>query len=417
MGFPSLHLSAGDTTLNGPFFLASEQIPDFGAPGTGDMAMLNAMGLQANCIGNHEFDLGIDGFATFLHTADFPMLAVNLDFSNVFLRPETPPVKTGQDGGPCRSSPGKVVKSCYIDLRDDGIGLVGIIGAAPDDLFNSAYDSDVNLKGLDFIGGRDPGTNLPLVGRHILIREQIDRFEDELGIDIIILIDHDHVIDYSSNPEQAKQFRGIDIILSAGSLSFWAGQQIGPYNMLRDGDEVVQHYPLLLEDAIGSPVVVIKADEQYRYVGNLIVTFDEDGILESYDGRSGLLATTEDTMDFLSYTLGVDVEPMPDVVNILRRYRRTGLIQDAFELVGRTEFYLEGNRDPVRSRETNLGRLSADAILWAGNKHAEENGLPAVDIALQNSGGIRGTCDVTINYCISLVCRSVNHDLIRIRTH
>eukprot|EP00529_Nitzschia_sp_RCC80_P031829 CAMPEP_0113465470 /NCGR_PEP_ID=MMETSP0014_2-20120614/13757_1 /TAXON_ID=2857 /ORGANISM="Nitzschia sp." /LENGTH=364 /DNA_ID=CAMNT_0000357631 /DNA_START=6 /DNA_END=1100 /DNA_ORIENTATION=- /assembly_acc=CAM_ASM_000159 len=165
---------------------------------------------------------------------------------------------------------------------------------------------------------------------------------------------------------------------------------MGPYNMLREEDEATHHYPQIAEDAVGLPIIVIKADDQYRYLGNLLVTFDGNGIVESYDGRSGVLATTEDTMDLLSYTLGgANVEPMPGVVDIFRRYRRTNQIQESFELVGRTEYYLEGNRNEVRTRETNLGRLAADVYLWAGNRYASDNGLPPVDIALVNSGGIR----------------------------
>ena len=402
---PSLHLAAGDMTLNGPFFKASEQIDGFGFgsnsgsdfgesdgglyPGVGDMAMLNAMSLQANCIGNHEFDAGIDGFATYLQAAKFPMLAVNLDFSNVQLKQGTPyPIKIGIDGQPCKSSPGRVVKSCYVDLTEEGIGLVGIIGVAPEDLFNIVTKPTV--PGLDFVGGRDPIMKLPLVPYTALVREQVDMFENELDIDIIILIDHSN--DYSTNLAAANEFVGIDIIISGrGGGGLWAGQKMGPYNMLREEDKATHHYPQIAEDAVGLPVIIVKADEQYRYLGNLLVTFDGNGIVESYDGRSGVLATTEDTMDLLSYTLGgVDVEPMPDVVDIFRRYRRTNLIQEAFKLVGRTEYYLEGNRNEIRTRETNLGRLAADVYLWAGRRYASEKGLPPVDIALLNSGTIRG---------------------------
>jgi len=66
-----------------------------------------------------------------------------------------------------------------------------------------------------------------------------------------------------------------------------------------------------------------------------------------------------------------------------------------------TEILLDGNRSPgVRTQETNLGNLIADAILWQATK---DGGLPVSNdhvIAITNGGGIRATIaagDVTKN--------------------
>lgn len=56
----TLHLTAGDHTIPGPFYQASTEVPYLGKPGLADILMFNAMGLDANGIGNHEFDGGID---------------------------------------------------------------------------------------------------------------------------------------------------------------------------------------------------------------------------------------------------------------------------------------------------------------------------------------------------------------------
>ena len=44
-------------------------------------------------------DGGIDEFATMLEYANYPFLAVNLDFSNVQLQDGTPAIEIGVDGG------------------------------------------------------------------------------------------------------------------------------------------------------------------------------------------------------------------------------------------------------------------------------------------------------------------------------
>src|SRR3546814_18398744 len=50
---------------------------------------------------------------------------------------------------------------------------------------------------------------------------------------------------------------------------------------------------------------------------------------------------------------------------------------------------LDGTRAAVRTRETNLGNLVADSLLWQGRQLAGSFGLDQPVIALQNGGGIR----------------------------
>jgi 5'-nucleotidase len=58
-------------------------------------------------------------------------------------------------------------------------------------------------------------------------------------------------------------------------------------------------------------------------------------------------------------------------------------------VVATSEVDLNGVRNDVRSRETNLGNLVADSLLAAGRREAEAAGVTAPVVALQNGGGIR----------------------------
>ena len=165
-GLPSLHVTAGDHVIPGPFYQASGEV--FGADGLGDIRIYNAMHLAANGIGNHEFDGGINDFSRMLAAADYPFIAANLDFSQVRLqnRPDpddedipAPLIEIGIDGASVEFNAGKVVKSAYIDVNGERVGL---IGRAPADFFNVIADPDNTLPGLDFVGGRHPDTNQPL---------------------------------------------------------------------------------------------------------------------------------------------------------------------------------------------------------------------------------------------------------------
>lgn len=155
-GFSTLHLTAGDQTLPGPFYQAAAEVPEFGAPGVADIEVFNALDLDANAIGNHEFDGGIDEFAAMLARAEYPYLGVNMDFSNVVLTEGTPPIAIGTDGDELATNGASVIKYGVRRVRGQ---CVGIIGHAPTDFFNVVEGPDTRLPGLDFVGGRDPETN------------------------------------------------------------------------------------------------------------------------------------------------------------------------------------------------------------------------------------------------------------------
>ncbi|MCG7913488.1 MAG: bifunctional metallophosphatase/5'-nucleotidase [Candidatus Thiodiazotropha weberae] len=377
---PSLYLTAGDHTLPGPFYQASTEA--FGEPGLGDILIYNAMGLAANGIGNHEFDGGINEFAEMINMARYPFIAVNLDFSQVVVADGTPEIEIGKDAKRCAKSRGKVVKSCWVKRGEHKIGL---IGRAPADFFNVIEDPINTLPGLDFVGGRD-ANNQPLISAVGQVLEQVELLESK-GINRIILLDHAQ--DFTADPLSASALRGIDIIVAAGSTGFMARPVAdGPYNLLRPEDTAEADYPTWRVDSEGETVLVINSDQQYRYLGNLIVTFNKSGHIADVDMRSGPVATNEAGVEALKMELGTRrLGPKKRVVGIYDAIRDTTIIQDAFFVVGSTDYPLNGFRADVRTRETNLGLLAADSTIWG----AQQNGFPTVDIALKNGGGIRDT--------------------------
>jgi len=69
----------------------------------------------------------------------------------------------------------------------------------------------------------------------------------------------------------------------------------------------------------------------------------------------------------------------------------TALVVDGYKtVVGSTEVLLDGSRENIRTRETNLGRMIADSALWFGKQYAVKNSIGFnIDVALKHSGGIR----------------------------
>ena len=393
----TIYLTAGDHTLPNSFYQASAEVEEFGQPGLADIALYNAMGLNANGIGNHEFDGGINEFAHMLSTANYPMLAVNLDFSNVELEEGTPAIEMGVDGASVEENAGKIARSSYIEVGGEKIGL---IGRAPAEFFNVISDPATTMPGLDFVGGRDPESNQPLESALPMVLEQVDLLESQ-GINKIILLDHEQ--DFTNDPLFASEMRGIDIIVVAGGTGFISGNSNGPFNFLREGDEPDGEYPARLADVDGNTVLAVNTQQLYGYVGNLMVSFDYRGIITSVDDRSGQIAATDEALELLANVVGSDSEgnpvnqlynrpisPNERTIEIWESIQSTPLISSLFEFSGTTVSPLNGTRENVRTRETNLGRLAADSTLWYANEFAANNEIGfSVDMALKNGGGIR----------------------------
>lgn len=408
----TIHLTAGDHTIPGPFYQASAEVRAYGAPGIADILIYNAMGLTGNGMGNHEFDGGIgkllkgsscmvfplvfqflthslftDEFAHMLAAADYPFIAVNLDFSKVVLAPSSPAITIGPDAGPCSAVAGHVTKSCWVPLKE-GI-QVGLIGRAPAGFFNVIEDPETNIPGLDFVGGKDED-NQPIVSGVGQVLEQVTLLK-AAGAELIILLDHAQ--DFTGDPLSADLLSGIDIIVAAGSTGFMAGETNGPFNLLREGETGNANYPTVRADSQGKNILVVNSDQLYAYIGFLRVYVEDNCSIGMVDARSGPIATTAEAVALLQETESVAAEPNAVVDHVLDNLQSTPSISESFGVVGTTEAPLVGERADVRGRETNLGRLAADSTLWGGNVYTAANGLPAVDIALKNGGGIRDTIE------------------------
>ncbi len=352
-GIPSIHVTAGDHIIPNPFYQASAEIASLGAHGIGDIVIFNAMGLVANGIGNHEFDGGINDFARMLARAEYPFLAVNLDFSQVQLDEGTPAIEIGQDGANVSELAGKIARSGYVEIDGERVGL---IGRAPADFFNVIANPSETLPGLDFVGGRNPADNQPLVSAVDLVLEQVDLLEG-MGINKIILLDHAQ--DYTGDPLSATRLRGIDIIVAAGSTGFMAQPTPnGPFNLLRPGNTPSADYPTVRTDSEGQALLVVNSDQIYTYVGNLIVTFDAAGHIVEVDTRSGPVATTEAAIAALTTLVG-ETAPHPVVADTFAQLQATDLIQEQFEQIGTTTTELNGHRACPSGTDDDLAAVIA----------------------------------------------------------
>lgn len=85
-----LLLDSGDIFQGTPYFNTFN--------GVLEMKCMSRLGYDASTMGNHDFDIGMDGFLKAKQHADFPFLCANYDFSNTILKNETQTFKIFKKG-------------------------------------------------------------------------------------------------------------------------------------------------------------------------------------------------------------------------------------------------------------------------------------------------------------------------------
>jgi 2',3'-cyclic-nucleotide 2'-phosphodiesterase (5'-nucleotidase family) len=343
-------LSSGDNFLAGPEFNASlvKGVPFY------DSLALKAIGYDAMAIGNHEFDFGPDVLADFI--AGFgrrppPFVSANLDMSD-----EPRLAALVEDG--------TIVASTTVYERGERIGVVG----ATTPLLPS-ISSPRNVKVFEDVAG--------------IVQAQVDRLTQR-GVNKIILISH--LQNIAEDRALIPLLENVDVAIAGGGDELLASDD----TPLVPGDAISVdpvtgqplRYPLFATDAAGVDVPVVTTAGDYKYVGRLVVTFDRAGRVLTVDSSSGPVRVSGVAPD----AVPPDPRIQRTVVDPVIAYTE-GL---AANVIATSEVALEGRRDPgVRTEETNLGNLLADALLATGQARAAEFGVSPPQVALQNGGGIR----------------------------
>ncbi|MFK0735136.1 MAG: choice-of-anchor I family protein, partial [Gloeotrichia echinulata HAB0833] len=363
-------LSSGDAYIPSPFLNTAEDpslAPLLGKVGRGraDIVIQNELGFQAIAFGNHEFDLGTPFVKSLIAPdgaypgAKFPYLSSNLNFA-----PDTNLASlVTADGQEASTIPNKIAKSTVITVNGEKIGVVGA--------------TTPTLKRISSPGSVEV---LPLNANDIAaLAAEIQKSVDALkatGINKIVLLAHMQQI--AIEQQLAGLLKDVDIIMAGGSNT----RLVDSTDRLRAGDTKQGDYPILLKSASGEDVAVINTDGNYKYVGRLVVEFDNQGkiIPASIDPKiSGAYATDDQGVKDLNAENLVD----PEIKAITDALRQVIIKQDS-NFFGITNQFLNGTRADVRSQETNLGNLTADANL----NYAK--GLDqTVVVSLKNGGGIR----------------------------
>lgn len=309
--------------------------------GQADLEFMNFFGYDAMTFGNHEFDLGDseDGhkaLADFVKGAKFPIVAANTDLSKdrLFDGLQTREVVENAEDG-------KVFNGIVKEVNGEKIGIFGLTTeetstiASPNDVFFTNYITEA--------------------------KNAVAAFE-EMGINKIIALTHlgsETDNGYGNDMILAQSVPGIDIIVGGHSHT-----EIKEPRVVNEDKE---------------PVIIVQAHQYYGFLGELDVTFDENGVIKEY---SGVLNATK------------EAEEDPEAKELLKPYAEK-IEKIMNDPTGATaEVFLNGLRDQsqniktltggVRSSESNLGNIITDGMLEKAKQIDSD-----VVIAFQNGGGIR----------------------------
>lgn len=405
----TLILAGGDNFLPGPFLAAGTDASVAAThtrgnnPGAADIEIHNRIGVEASTIGNHEFDLGTNAFSDVINDAAFPYLSANLDFSadsGISSRFSA----NGVDGNPATaignvsSLARTIVPAAVVTKGDEQIGLVG---ATTQILEAISSTGNVEVKG--FAEGSEANDM-------VLLAAQLQPVIDELiaqGVNKIILMAHLQQI--ALEQQLATLLTGVDIILAAGSNTRLGDADDVAVEFPGHAANFADTYPIVTAGADGKTTVIVNTDNEFTYLGRLVVEFDSNGeiILESLDelvSVNGAYASTVenvaaawgDTDGDLSDSAFAEGTKGEQVADITEAVDAVIQAKDG-DIAGFTNVYLEGERNLVRNQETNLGNVTADANLNALTDALGAAAETTFVASLKNGGGIRapiGSIDV-----------------------
>lgn len=293
--------------------------------GANAVELMNMAGYDVATTGNHEFDYGYANLKTLMEQAEFPILAAN-----------------------AFTAEGELAMDEANTTFQLGDVTVGVFGLATPETATKAHPA--KLEGVTFEAEED---------LFDCAQEQVDELTAE-GCDYIICLGH-LGIDAESTGNRSidllENVTGIDVFIDGHSHSEQADIAEVTDGTGMVGDTILTSTGTKLEN-IG--VVDIAAD--------------------------GTIDATTIPMEDVTATEGFT----PDQAIADRVAEINAQIEEEMNVViGTTEVALDGARENVRTKETNLGDLVTDAMLWRAGLENED-----VDAAITNGGGIRENISV-----------------------
>jgi 5'-nucleotidase/2',3'-cyclic phosphodiesterase and related esterases len=290
--------------------------------GLADRYFMHRMLYRVMTLGNHEFNLGPGHLAEFLKGAKFKVVSANVDISR------EPRLQ------------GLLAPYAVLQVGGEKVGLVGLTTPDTREISN-------------------PGPTVAFLDPYESAQKAVYELLAK-GVNKIVVLSH---LGYGEDLKLARRLVGAQVIVGGHSHTLLGSF---PHPELRPAGP----YPTVVKNPEGRDVLVVQAWEWGKVVGLLEVTFDAKGQLVAYKGEALLMTPEVSPEDFFAKeALLAYAQPVMALMG---------------QVIAEAKVDLVGERAIVRKRESNLGNLIADGMVWKTRN-------AGVQIALQNGGGIRAS--------------------------
>jgi len=282
--------------------------------------MMMALGYVAMTVGNHEFDDGPEVLRGFMDAVKFPVLMSNADVSRE------------------AALAGVLMPSTVVEVGGQKIGLIGL---TPQDTNELA----------------SPGPNITFEDPAAALTREVAKLAGQ-GIDKIVVLSHSG---YEVDQRVAAAVSGVDAIVGGHSHTLLANTHKGAGGP----------YPTWVTAPDGNRVAIVQAGAYGKFLGELVVTFGDDGTVKEAVGEPVIMdgQIAEDAA--LKARIAELAKPLDEIRN---------------KVVAEAAAPIDGDRDSCRLRECQMGNLVADAMLH----RVKSQGIA---IAIANGGGLRASID------------------------
>lgn len=297
LGANVLLLDAGDASQGKPIVNLSK--------GANAFTFMNAVGYNAMCPGNHEFDWGVDQMLQNAATAQFPILCANM-------------LRTAD-------------KTLYFEpykIFESGAYLVAVIGLDTPETLTKANPE--LMKNVTFLMNEE---------LYACVQQYVDEVRAQ-GCDLVVVLGHLGVDDESTGN------RSLDVIANTIGIDLF----IDGHSHVLLNEKVPQKHE---DGAENVPTTLLVSAGCYGHAVGEVV----------FDGAklSASLYAAQPTQVSAAYG---DAE-----VSALVGATNDAIVKELSTAFATTEVLLDGNKAPgVRTQETNMGDFCTDAMLWQANE-------------------------------------------------
>lgn len=223
---------------------------------------LNLVEADATTLGNHDFDRGIPEVVHFLENLHSPVIVANINDA------EEPTIQ------------GKYNKSKVITKGGRKIGLIGAIVVAT---------MEISVPG-----------KLQILDEIESVKKEAERLRTEEDVNMIVVLSHCGLVIDREMAQQSGDL--IDVIVGGHSHTLlYRGVPVpGP-------DNAADTYPIVYNHSSGHNTLIVQASAYTKYLGDLIVYFDDNGEVQAWEGNPVFLDET--------------VEPDAEVVEAMKPWK------------------------------------------------------------------------------------------------